>query len=55
MKTAEAVKQLKEKLGNVLVQETEFHGEIDCGNPQRDICSRFSLFSKMIREPDMKS
>ncbi len=28
MKTAEAVTRLKEKLGNVLVQEIEFHGEV---------------------------
>lgn len=28
MKTAEAVTLLKEKLGNVLVQEIEFHGEV---------------------------
>lgn len=28
MKTADAVQQLKEKLGEVLVKETEFHGEM---------------------------
>lgn len=44
MKTAEAVKQLKEKLGNVLVQETEFHGEVTVETRKEHLLDVLSFF-----------
>lgn len=44
MKTVDVIKQLKDKLGNILVQETEFHGEITIETKKEHLVEILSFF-----------